>query len=179
MGDSGAYFFGFVLAATSMLGGLKVTTVFSLFPTLLFLFLPLLDTVMVIVRRLFERKNPISNPGKDHLHHRLLARGLSPARTVTVLLIVTMAANILAMAIQGLSALVIVVTTIGILALLALVAWARRRALRRTIGRPGPSPLAANAAGDAAGLSTPPAALDSVADSPEEGKRIGSPERPE
>ena len=64
MGDSGAYFFGFVLAASSILGGLKVTTVFSLFPTVLFLFLPLLDTVVVVLRRLLQRKNPISSPGQ-------------------------------------------------------------------------------------------------------------------
>jgi len=28
MGDSGAYFFGFVLAASALLGNLKITTVF-------------------------------------------------------------------------------------------------------------------------------------------------------
>jgi UDP-GlcNAc:undecaprenyl-phosphate GlcNAc-1-phosphate transferase len=143
MGDSGAYFFGFVLAATSILGGLKVTTLFSLFPTVLFLFLPLLDTVIVIFRRLLERRNPISSPGTDHIHHRLLARGLSPGRTVVLLLTITMVANIVAMAVQGLSVLVIVVTTLGILALLAMVAWRRRRAFRRAAARPPATPLAA------------------------------------
>ncbi len=143
MGDSGAYFFGFVLAATSILGGLKVTTLFSLFPTVLFLFVPLLDTVIVIFRRLLERRNPISSPGTDHIHHRLLARGLSPARTVVLLLSVTMVANVVAMAVQGLSALVIVVTTLGILGLLALVAWRRRRAFRRAAARQSAMPLAA------------------------------------
>lgn len=131
MGDSGAYFFGFVLSASSILGGLKVTTAFSLFPTVLFLFLPLLDTIVVILRRLIKRKNPMSSPGKDHLHHRLLARGLSPARTIVLLLGVTLAANILAMGVQGLSVLVILVTTAGILAFLALVVWRRRRAYRK------------------------------------------------
>jgi UDP-GlcNAc:undecaprenyl-phosphate GlcNAc-1-phosphate transferase len=140
MGDSGAYFFGFVLAATSILGGLKVTTLFSLFPTVLFLFLPLLDTVIVIFRRLLERRNPISSPGTDHIHHRLLARGLSPGRTVVLLLTITMVANIVAMAVQGLSVLVIVVTTLGILALLAMVAWRRRRAFRRAAARPPAEP---------------------------------------
>jgi UDP-GlcNAc:undecaprenyl-phosphate GlcNAc-1-phosphate transferase len=135
MGDSGAYFFGFVLAATSILGGLKVTTAFSLFPTVLFLFLPLLDTVVVVGRRLLKRKNPISSPGKDHLHHRLMAHGFSPSRTIIVLLGVTLAANILAMGVQGMSALVIVVTNVGILVLLALVTWRRRRAFRRGTAR--------------------------------------------
>ena len=147
MGDSGAYFFGFVLAATSILGGLKITTAFSLFPTVLFLFLPLLDTVVVILRRLVKRKNPISSPGKDHLHHRLLARGFSPGRTIIVLLGVTLAANILAMAVQGMSALVILVTTAGILLLLALVTWRRRRAFRRAMARLKAESAAAAAAG--------------------------------
>jgi UDP-GlcNAc:undecaprenyl-phosphate GlcNAc-1-phosphate transferase len=140
MGDSGAYFFGFVLAATSILGGLKVTTVFSLFPTLLFLFLPLLDTIVVILRRLLKRKNPLSSPGKDHIHHGLLARGLSPVRTITLLLGVTLVANIVAMAVQGMSALVIVITTLGIVLLLALVAWRRRRAFLRAAARQSAEP---------------------------------------
>jgi UDP-GlcNAc:undecaprenyl-phosphate GlcNAc-1-phosphate transferase len=141
MGDSGAYFFGFVLAASGILGNLKITTAFSLFPTVLFLFLPLLDTVQVIVRRLLKRKNPISSPGKDHLHHRLLAWGVSPGRTVILLLAITLGANILAMAIQGLSLLVIIVTIVGILALLGLVTWRRRRAFRRATAADGSKPV--------------------------------------
>jgi UDP-GlcNAc:undecaprenyl-phosphate/decaprenyl-phosphate GlcNAc-1-phosphate transferase len=135
MGDSGAYFFGFVLASTSILGGLKVTTVFSLFPTVLFLFLPLLDTVLVILRRLFRRQNPISTPGTDHIHHRLLARGYSPVRTIFLLFAITLVANIVAMAVQGLSALVIAVTSVAIVVLLAFVAWRRRRSHRRAMAR--------------------------------------------
>jgi UDP-GlcNAc:undecaprenyl-phosphate/decaprenyl-phosphate GlcNAc-1-phosphate transferase len=135
MGDSGAYFFGFVLAASSILGNLKITTAFSLFPTVLFLFLPLLDIIVVIFRRLLKHKNPISNPGRDHIHHRLLAHGLSPARTIILLLGITLAANILAMGIQGLSLKVVLVTTAGILILLALVTWRRRRAFRRAMAR--------------------------------------------
>jgi UDP-GlcNAc:undecaprenyl-phosphate/decaprenyl-phosphate GlcNAc-1-phosphate transferase len=137
MGDSGAYFFGFVLAASSILGNLKITTAFSLFPTVLFLFLPLLDTSQVIVRRLLKRRNPISSPGKDHLHHGLLAWGVSPGRTVMLLLAVTLGANILAMAIQGLAVLVIVVTAVGILVLLGLAAWRRRRAFHRATADSG------------------------------------------
>jgi UDP-GlcNAc:undecaprenyl-phosphate/decaprenyl-phosphate GlcNAc-1-phosphate transferase len=131
MGDSGAYFLGFVLAASSILGNVKVSTVASLLPTVLFLFLPVLDTLLVIVRRLLRRTNPISSPGTDHLHHRLLAFGFTPMWTTLLLWGITLAANIVAMAVQGLSALVIVVTTVVIAALLALVAWRRRVAFRR------------------------------------------------
>jgi len=135
MGDSGAYFFGFVLAASSILGALKITTVFALFPTVLFLLLPLIDTAQVILRRLLRKKNPLSSPGKDHLHHRLLARGYSQARTTLILWGVTLVTNLVAMAVQGMSALVIAATAVGIILLLAFIVWRRRRAFRKAAAK--------------------------------------------
>jgi len=139
MGDSGAYFFGFVLAASSILGDLKITTIFALFPTVfpavLFLLLPLIDTLQVVLRRLVRRKNPLSTPGTDHLHHGLLARGLSQTRTTLILWGVTLGTNLVAMGVQGMSALKMATTTVAIVALLALVIWRRRRALRRTAAK--------------------------------------------
>jgi UDP-GlcNAc:undecaprenyl-phosphate/decaprenyl-phosphate GlcNAc-1-phosphate transferase len=135
MGDSGAYFFGFVLAASSILGGGKITTIFGLFPTVLstvlFLLLPLIDTVQVIFHRLLRRENPLSTPGKDHLHHRLLARGWSQTRTTLILWGVTLVTNLVAMKVQGLSALKIAAAFLGIVILLAFIIWRRRRAFRR------------------------------------------------
>jgi len=145
MGDSGAYFFGFVLAASAILGGGKITTIFALFPTLLFLLLPLIDTFQVVLRRLVRRKNPLSSPGKDHLHHGLLARGLSQTRTTLILWGVTLLTNLVAMAVQGMSALKIVTTTFAIVVLLAFIVWRRRKAFRRSaeraeqLGTPGGS----------------------------------------
>ncbi len=120
-----------MLAASSILGDLKITTIFALFPTVLFLLLPLIDTAQVILRRLLRRKNPLSSPGKDHLHHGLLARGLSQTRTTLILWGVTLATNLIAMAVQNMSVLVIVVTLLAIVILLGLVVWRRRRALSR------------------------------------------------
>lgn len=131
MGDSGAYFFGYVLAASSILGDLKITTIFSLFPTVMFLLVPVIDTIWVVLRRLLLRKNPLSSPGKDHLHHGLLGRGFSQTRTTLMLWGITLAANLIAMRIQGMSALVMVSTTVGVLILLGVMIWLRRRALRR------------------------------------------------
>jgi UDP-GlcNAc:undecaprenyl-phosphate GlcNAc-1-phosphate transferase len=139
MGDSGAYFFGYVLAASSILGDLKVTTVFALFPTVLFLLLPLLDTFQVVLRRLFRRENPLSSPGTDHLHHGLLARGLSQTRTTLILWGVTLATNLVAMYVQKMSWLVMIITAASIIALLALMVWRRRRALKRTTLRQAPT----------------------------------------
>jgi len=59
-------------SATSILGNLKVTTVFALVPPVLFLLLPVLDTTQVFVLRLMA-KIPLVPLARDHLHHRLLA----------------------------------------------------------------------------------------------------------
>jgi UDP-GlcNAc:undecaprenyl-phosphate GlcNAc-1-phosphate transferase len=129
MGDAGAYFFGYVLAATSILGNLKVTTVFALVPPVLFLLLPVLDTTQVFVRRLMAGKNPLSTPGKDHLHHRLLALGFSQRRAAVTLWGITLVANWLAMKLQGMTPLVIYMTMGSIVMLLSFTVWQRMRAV--------------------------------------------------
>lgn len=133
LGDGGAYFLGYVLAASSMLGNVNLTTVFALLPTMLYLLLPVADTAQVVLRRLWRRKNPLSTPGKDHLHHHLLRRGISQRWTALILWAVTLATNVVAMAVQGMSAAVIVTTAVGIVALLAVVVWRRGRSLAQAM----------------------------------------------
>ncbi|BAY83178.1 family 4 glycosyl transferase [Calothrix parasitica NIES-267] len=123
MGDAGAYFFGYVLAATSILGELQITTVLSILPPVAFLLLPVLDTTQVFVRRLAAGKNPLSTPGKDHLHHRLLAWGLSQRRAALILWGITLACNWLGMTIRKMPPEVIIATTISIMVLLAFTIW--------------------------------------------------------
>ncbi len=123
MGDAGAYFFGYVLAATSILGELQITTVLSILPPVAFLLLPVLDTTQVFVRRLAKGKNPLSTPGKDHLHHRLLAWGLSQRRAALILWSITLACNWLGMSIRHMTIEVIIATTITIIVLLAFTVW--------------------------------------------------------
>jgi UDP-GlcNAc:undecaprenyl-phosphate GlcNAc-1-phosphate transferase len=136
MGDAGAYFFGYVLAATSILGNLKVTTVFSLVPPLLFLLLPLIDTTQVFVRRLMAGKNPLSTPGKDHLHHRLLAWGFSQRRAAVILWGLTLISNWLAMKLQGgMTRIAIYVTMGSIIALLSFTVWQRIRATKARVSQ--------------------------------------------
>ncbi|MBE9209276.1 undecaprenyl/decaprenyl-phosphate alpha-N-acetylglucosaminyl 1-phosphate transferase [Nostoc sp. LEGE 06077] len=125
MGDAGAYFFGYVLAATSILGDLQVTTVFSLVPTVLFLLLPVLDTTQVFLRRLLAGKNPLSTPGKDHLHHRLLAWGFSQSHAAFTLWTITLIGNLLAMHIRDMPVTVIVATSVIIIILLGFTVWQR------------------------------------------------------
>ena len=86
MGDSGALFLGFILAAI----GIKlrfpdnVTFVTWMVPVLV-MGLPVFDTMLVIVSRLRRRLNPATTPGKDHVSHRLVLLGLSQKRAVIVL----------------------------------------------------------------------------------------------
>ena len=129
MGDAGAYFFGYILAATSILGNLKVTTVFALVPTALFLLVPVLDTTQVFVRRLLAGKNPLSTPGKDHLHHRLLAWGFSQRHAAVTLWGITLVSNWLAMKLQGMTPLVIYCTMGSIIMLLGFTVWQRMRVI--------------------------------------------------
>ncbi|MBN4006671.1 MraY family glycosyltransferase [Nostoc sp. LPT] len=127
MGDAGAYFFGYVLAATSILGKLQQNTVYALIPTVLFLLLPVLDTTQVFVRRLLAGNNPLSTPGKDHLHHRLLAWGLSQRNAAFTLWSITLVFNLLAMRIQGMSLAVMLITASSIILLLGFTVWQRIR----------------------------------------------------
>jgi UDP-GlcNAc:undecaprenyl-phosphate GlcNAc-1-phosphate transferase len=137
MGDSGAYFFGFVLAASALLGQLKFTTVFTLGPAVIFLvlvfLLPLFDTMQVILRRLLRRQNPLSSPGKDHLHHLLMSRGMSQRRTTLILWGITLVTNVVAMWLQDMRWPVIVTTAAGIILLLAIVVCRRIYAHRKWV----------------------------------------------
>ncbi|MBD2431188.1 MULTISPECIES: MraY family glycosyltransferase [Fischerella] len=128
MGDAGAYFFGYVLAATAIVGELQATTIFSLVPPVLFLLLPVLDTTQVVVRRLLAGKNPMKTPGKDHLHHRLLAWGLSQRHAALTLWSIALVCNWLAMTIRGMSLVVILATTLSIIILLGFTVWQRIKA---------------------------------------------------
>jgi UDP-GlcNAc:undecaprenyl-phosphate/decaprenyl-phosphate GlcNAc-1-phosphate transferase len=129
MGDAGAYFLGYVLAATSVLSSVKVTTIFSLVPTAMFLLVPVVDTSQVIVRRMMAGKNPLSTPGKDHLHHRLLSWGLSQGHSAMILWVVTLAANLVAMRLQGTRQMAIFAVAIAVIVLLGCTVWWRSSSL--------------------------------------------------
>lgn len=80
MGDTGALFLGFNLAALSLLGFKQVTLASFVIP-LLILGVPLSDTFFAIIRRIVNKK-PISAADKNHLHHCLMALGLGHRGTV-------------------------------------------------------------------------------------------------
>jgi UDP-GlcNAc:undecaprenyl-phosphate/decaprenyl-phosphate GlcNAc-1-phosphate transferase len=138
LGDAGAYFLGYVLAATSILGGGKVSTITSLVPTVLLLLVPVVDTSQVIIKRLLSGKNPLSTPGKDHLHHRLLAQGFSQRHSAVILWAVNLAGGLIAMRMQGIRQTAIVATAVGIASLLTITVWQR---LRANVEQPDRAPV--------------------------------------
>lgn len=84
MGDSGSLFLGFVLAALAIPGLTKGTTFISLVIPVVVLGIPILDTAAAIARR-FLGGQPIFQPDRRHLHHRLLDLGLTQRQTVLLI----------------------------------------------------------------------------------------------
>ncbi len=84
MGDTGSTFLGFVLAAISIEGAIKGATTLAIAIPILALGLPIFDTTFAIIRRAVNGK-PIMEADKGHLHHRLLALGLSQRQVVFTL----------------------------------------------------------------------------------------------
>lgn len=84
MGDTGALFLGFMLAAISIEGVMKSVATIAVVVPIIILGLPIFDTTFAIFRRLLNGKS-IAEADKGHLHHRLLARGYSQKKTVLIL----------------------------------------------------------------------------------------------
>jgi UDP-GlcNAc:undecaprenyl-phosphate GlcNAc-1-phosphate transferase len=88
MGDTGAYFLGYMVASVTIIGAFKMAAAIAIFVPILVLAVPLLDTVLSPVRR-FLSGRPAFAADRDHLHHRLVALGLSEPRVVLLTYVVT------------------------------------------------------------------------------------------
>jgi UDP-GlcNAc:undecaprenyl-phosphate GlcNAc-1-phosphate transferase len=85
LGDVGSTFVGLVLATVSLLQNRKATAAMTLLLPLVALGLPVLDTLLAVVRRTARGGNPLRRD-LGHLHHRLLGLGLSSQAAVGWLL---------------------------------------------------------------------------------------------
>lgn len=90
LGDSGTLFVGYMLAVLSVHGSVKSATAVLAIVPLFALALPLLDTGLAVARR-WLRGAPVFGADGRHIHHQLLARGLTTRRAVLLLYVVTMA----------------------------------------------------------------------------------------
>jgi len=99
MGDSGSQVLGFGLASLALASSWTVagTTTATILLPLLILAIPILDTTLVTLKRLAERR-PVTQGGRDHSSHRLVYYGLSEAKAVLLLALVAGAIGATALA---------------------------------------------------------------------------------
>jgi len=109
LGDSGAYFLGFILAVLSLQGDLKGTTTIAILIPIIALGLPILDTALSMFRRLLkslhimeldEEKNIVKffyldgwsmfKADREHVHHRLIEIGFTQRKAVLLLYAVSL-----------------------------------------------------------------------------------------
>ncbi len=97
MGDGGSFTIGFALAALNLTNGESYSkSVFSIFIfPVMALALPIFDTTLVSVARYFSGR-AISQGGRDHASHRLVAIGLSETTAVLMLWVISAAAGVIA-----------------------------------------------------------------------------------
>jgi UDP-GlcNAc:undecaprenyl-phosphate/decaprenyl-phosphate GlcNAc-1-phosphate transferase len=87
LGDGGTHFVGYWLALLSIQAtqaGLSAPREVPLLSPIFLLGVPIADTVWAIVRRLRERKS-ILQADRGHVHHKLVAMGLSDQAAVLIL----------------------------------------------------------------------------------------------
>lgn len=124
LGDTGALFIGYSLALVALegyVGGYRKASLMAFLVPLLALAVPLLDTALSIVRR-FRAGQPIFNPDRLHMHHRLLETAGSERKAVLALYFLTGCFCVIAVSftkLQGYAALIflaaVVVLTIRLL----------------------------------------------------------------
>jgi UDP-GlcNAc:undecaprenyl-phosphate/decaprenyl-phosphate GlcNAc-1-phosphate transferase len=108
MGDSGSMFLGFLLSGTALLsdtGRLRNLTSVLLTPVLI-LMIPIFDTCIVTITRKLSGR-PISQGGRDHTSHRLVALGISERRAVIMLYLFAAVCGVVALAVRWLETTVI------------------------------------------------------------------------
>ncbi len=113
LGDSGSLFLGFMLAVLSTQSSTKSTTAFSILVPILALGLPIMDTLLSMLRRLLRSFLPnqtnstkgmrvlasLFRPDRGHIHHRLMDRGLSHRKAVLTLYVVSCSLGAIAFAV--------------------------------------------------------------------------------
>ena len=108
LGDGGSLLFGFVLATTAITGWQKGATALAAGVPILIFALPLADALSALIRRSGRRPaggqptlgsvlRQIAEPDREHIHHRLMALGWSPRRTVMMLYALTLLLSMIAL----------------------------------------------------------------------------------
>jgi len=78
LGEGGSLLIGYIIAVLAIISGGKIAI------ALLIMGIPIMDVVWIILRRLWQKKNPFKTADGRHLHHRFLNMGLSQRQTVFI-----------------------------------------------------------------------------------------------
>src|SRR6266487_1995510 len=157
MGDSGSMFLGLGLAVLSVMGGAKLAL------ALMVLGVPIIDVAVVIMNRIRRRQSPL-HYDKTHLHHRLMATGLSVKQICYMIYGLSFVFGLLALTLTGMHnahfykfmGLGLVGITMAIL-----IIWIDYRQRRRGIGIRLEGP-------DIPSAPVPAESLDSASDRPDQ-----------
>jgi len=84
LGDCGSLFIGFMLSALALQGAQKAPTLVAVAIPVVSFGLPILETALSIVRRYLGGR-PVFTADREHIHHKLLQRGLSHRQVVITL----------------------------------------------------------------------------------------------
>jgi len=84
LGDCGSLFIGFMLSALALQGAQKAPTIIAVAIPVVSFGLPILETTLSIARR-FLSGRPVFIADREHIHHKLLQRGLSQRQVVITL----------------------------------------------------------------------------------------------
>lgn len=131
MGDTGALFLGFILAAASIEGTVKSATAVAIVIPLLVLGVPIFDTFFAMLRR-YRSGRPLMEADRGHVHHKLLDLGLGQKRTVLILYIVGAVFGISAIIMYKMSFIQSIILLI-VVAVVVIVALNKLRELSRNI----------------------------------------------
>jgi len=98
LGDCGSMLIGLVLGLCGIEAAMKTSTTLAIAVPVLIMSLPILDTTLAVVRRRLTGRR-VDLADRQHIHHRLLDRGMSTAQALLVigaLCVATGAASVLA-----------------------------------------------------------------------------------
>jgi len=115
LGNAGAYYLGFMLSILSLHSNSKDTTTVIILIPILLLGLPIMDTILSMLRRLLKSLHlvgtngnrndnkffildrwPVFRADRDHIHHRLLQLGFNHSRAVIFLYAISLILGALA-----------------------------------------------------------------------------------
>lgn len=130
MGDTGSMFLGYIIAAVSVMGSMKTAAAAVLIVPLVALAVPITDTLLAIVRRKSSGV-PIFSPDKNHLHHRLLAKGLNQKQVVLIMYALTAFFSCIALVVIHLSLWAGIAIVAA--ALILFILWARKLGVMKEI----------------------------------------------